>query len=299
MSKRSPGRGCITPKRTGRNVEGTIKWLKNERRGIQHQFRETKWILGRAQSSYDDKAGEDSVLKRSEVRENIRKCEVLIQASRVHSVAKMKVRRLNKDGIVCRVNRPDFQLDSEGRMWNDIFEEQDPLSTEGMSVTHQRASWASRGTASASASPGAASASGEGGQRAAASGDGGERAAASGENGEPSAASQWAAAAIGVARKLVGGCSEEKQLEDAGWWENEALKKAAQNDGEAQARRHRANALRDIFGLCRREVSSGGGSCTPVKAASLRRIRELKMALYEKTDASAQDADITALPTSC
>ena len=129
MSKKSPGQGCITPKRTGKNIEGTLKWLKNERRGIQHQFRETSWFLGVAQSWYDQ-AGEDFVRKwvPSSRLENIRKCKAERDwALHDNSVAEKKVRRLNEDGIVCRVSRPDFQLNSEGRMWNDIMERENPL----------------------------------------------------------------------------------------------------------------------------------------------------------------------------
>ena len=52
-----------------------------------------------------------------------------------------------------------------------------------------------------------------------------------------------------------GGSSEEKQLEDVGWWENERLKKAAQNDDEAQALFQRAlDALRGI-GRCRGQMT--------------------------------------------
>jgi len=172
------------PKCKCKGIEGTWKWLKNARRCIQFEFRNSELNLGEAQSLFDQARVDFG-------EKNIRKCEAdLYWALHVHGMAEKKVRRLNEDGIVFRSNQSDFYLGAKERKWNESMERENPILTAGMPVTHRRASWASRGAASASASPGAAALIEDLLRRDAASGEGGEQAAASGEDAEPSAASQ-------------------------------------------------------------------------------------------------------------
>jgi len=135
---RRAGAASAPKKQKWSDIEGSWRWLKNERRGIQHQVKVYKFYLDKAQSLFDharvSPKGNDKDTS-SRRLENIRECEAeRNRAFDVHCVSQKKVHRLNEDGIVFRVNQPDYQLSSEGRTWNALLERWNPIFTAGMSV---------------------------------------------------------------------------------------------------------------------------------------------------------------------